>query len=170
MTFRRRFAAPASLLLVVVILAACSTPAPTVEPSRTPSPSELAASRDAFNTAICPIFDEIVALDSRLEALRETGASGDEERLDIDELNAVIDKLGIQLDALENVPEWDAGQSLRFQVETALHGIRARLLQARDEAEATDALARLAALPFIASQALDLAMAQAVEGGHRCGS
>lgn len=165
----RRFVVPAVLLVLVGTLGACSTPTPTVAPSRTPSASEIAAQRDAYNAAICPIFDAIVAIDVRLAALREAGASHDADRLDRDEMDAVIDDLGTQLDALEEVPDWDAGSGLRFQVETALHGIRARLLQARDEPQAQDVLARLEDLPYIATEQMDIAMGQAVRAGHRCG-
>jgi hypothetical protein len=164
-----RFVAPVAALLCVVLTSACLFQ-PAADP--TPDPSALAAAEAAklaaYNAAICPVFDAIVELDPRLAALRSAGANRMAEGVDPGEVDDVIGDLGGLLDDLEAVPDWEAGRSLRYQVITALHAIRARLLLIADSPTTDESLDHLAELPFIASQAMDLAYNQAFEAGHRC--
>ena len=69
---------------------------------------------------------------------------------------------------LEAVPEWQAGANLRYHLITALHGIRAQLLHVGNDPAAGSAADDLANVPFIASDAIDRAVQDAVEGGLTC--
>ena len=171
MTSQSRFNAPVIGLLVVVLLAACGTQAPPSTSSSTsapPAPSNDAGARDAYGTAICPVFTALIALDPRLAALRTAGAEGGDVTGQATEIAGVSDELLAQLNALEAVPEWSSGADLRYHLITALHAIRARLLRIGDDAAASSAAEELASLPFIASEAMDLAMQDATEGGLTC--
>lgn len=163
MSFLNRWRALRLALLLPLVVAGCAT---TSTP--TPEPTDSTAALNAFNAAICPIFDEILEVDPRLADLRAVGAAGKAEALDPDELDAVVAVLGNQLDALEAVPDWPPGRNLRLQLIQALHGIRARLLLVSANPEVADALKDLAALPYIASDAMDLAFNRALEAGHTC--
>jgi hypothetical protein len=167
----RRFVAPVAIALLAVAITACgTTPSVSGSPvaaSTTPAPDP--AARDAYNAAICPIFDAILAVDPRVAALREAGAAGNPDAIEVEEVGAVITELGGVLDDLEAVPDWEPGRSLRYQVLTAVHAIRARLLLIADEPTSRESMAALADLPFIASTPMDLALQQAMAGGYRCG-
>ena len=164
-----RFVAPIATLLCAMLVTACVFQ-PRVEP--TPDASARAAAEAAklaaYNAAICPVFDAMLELDPRLAALRSAGANRVAEGVAPGEVDDVIAELGGLLDDLEAVPDWDAGRSLQYQVLTALHGIRARLLQVANDPTSNASLAQLGDLPCIASEAMDLAYNQAFEAGHRC--
>jgi hypothetical protein len=164
-----RFVAPIAAVLCALLTTACVFQA-RVEP--TPDASARAATNAAqlaaYNAAICPVFDGIVALDPRLAALRSAGANRSAGGIDPGEVDDLIADLGGLLDDLDAVPDWQAGRSLRYQVVTALHGIRARLLQVADDPTSNESLGHLAEIPFIASEAMDLAYNQAFQAGHTC--
>ena len=171
MTSRRRFHVPVLGLLVVVLLAACGTQAPaTTTPSASPSPAPVddVAARAAYSTAICPVFTALIALDPRLAALRAAGVAGGDLTTQASEIAGVSDELLAQLNVLEAVPEWSSGADLRYHLITALHAIRAGLLRIEGDAASSSAAEDLASLPFIASEAMDLAMQDATEGGLTC--
>jgi len=164
-----RFVAPAAAVLCAVLFTACVFQ-PRAEP--TPDPSAQAAAEaaklSAYNAAICPVFAAILDIDPRLAALRSAGANRMAEGVDPDEVDDVIAQLGGMLDELEAVPDWEAGRNLRYQVLSAIHGIRARLLQVADDPTSNESLDRIAELPFIASRAMDLAYNEAFQAGHTC--
>ena len=168
-----RFVAPVAAILVAAITSGCLFQAPaqptqSASASPTPDAAAEAARVAAYNAAICPVFDDMLLLDPRIEALRSAGASHAAESVDPAEVDDVIAELGRLLDDLDAVPDWDAGRSLRYQVITALHGIRARLLQVADDPTSDESLAHLAEIPYIASEAMDLAFNQAFQAGHTC--
>jgi hypothetical protein len=165
---RHRFRAPVGALLMTVLLAACGTQPSSQTASDPPATPDIAG-RDAYRAAMCPVFDEIVVtIDPRLAALRAVGAREGPSPIDADEIAAVIDALGTQLDALEEMPAWDPGRALTFSLITAAHSIRAHLLNIDLDGNERTAFEALAAIPFFASQAMDLAMADAVAGGLAC--
>jgi hypothetical protein len=170
MTTSRRFVTPLAAALFAASLVACGTPpatgSPTVDPSLAASAE--AAARDAYTTAICPIFDAIVIVNPRIDALRDAGIEGDPEAVATEEVDSVIAELGTVLDDLEAVPAWDPGGSLRYQVLAAIHGIRARLLRVAEDPGSPTSMRTLAGLPFIASDAMDFAFAQAMQAGYAC--
>ncbi len=154
---------------MTVLVAGCgpvadSTPTPTP----TPDPLAEAAARDAFAAGVCPIFDGLLALDPRLRDLRAAGAEGEDLGGLDTEIASVVDDLLEQLDALEALPDWGPGRDLRFQLITAVHEQRARLLLVAEDLSAADAAEGLANLPFVSSEAMDLAMTDAVQGGLTC--
>jgi len=165
-----RFVAPLAAALCLALTTACVFQA-RPEATPTPNPSAQAAAEaaraGAYSAAICPVFDAIVELDPRLAALRSAGANRVPEGV-ADEVDALIDRLGRLLEDLEAVPDWDAGANLRYQVESALHAIRARLLLIADDPTSNESLDDLAALPYIASDAMDLAFNQAFLAGYTC--
>jgi hypothetical protein len=168
----RRFTAPVAGLLTAVILVACgsqtvpiTTPA---APAATDSPMVDLAARDAFGAAICPIFDGILEVDPRLAAMREAGSAGGDMSAQAAEIGAVNGELLGLLNALEALPEWDSGTGLRFHLISSLHGIRAHLLAMGEDAASTTAAEELAALPFIATNAMERAMQDAVDAGLNC--
>lgn len=169
---------PLAGLLAAVLLAACAAsvaPLPTV-PSSNDVPSSVAASgapgtaaeRDAYSSAMCPVFGGILQLDPRLATLREAGADGGDMSAHSGEIDAVSAELLRLLTDLEAVPEWSPGLDLRHQLIGALHGIRARLLRVADDPAAGTAADGLAELPFIASDAMDRAVQDAVQAGLTC--
>lgn len=168
MTFPRSFTVPLAGVLLAVLGAACVQPPAPSSSATFPSPAASVdvVARDAYSAAICPIFLAIVELDPRLEELRAVGAAGAPTPIDAAEIDSVVEELRVQLTALEAVPTWNPGQSLRFNLTTALHGIRAQLLSI--EVDDPGAFATLAALPFLATEAMDRAMRDAVEGGLAC--
>lgn len=172
---RRFFAPPAGLPLAFVLaLAGCAGQPPT---SSTPQPSVAASdaaaedptARAAYTAAICPVFSDIIALDPRLAAMREAGAAGGDMSEHGDELTALSDDLNGILGDLEAVPEWSSGASLRFNLISGLHGIRAQLLRAADDPSSPTAAEALASIPFLANEAMDRAMQAATEDGLACG-
>jgi hypothetical protein len=168
-TLRRLIAS--TFVVLFVLLAGCGTTIPsaaTATPNASAAAAADAAARDAYNAAICPVFDAILILDPRLLALRGTGAGSDPAAIDAEEVDAVIAELGTALTDLDAVPDWEAGRNLRYQLVTALHAIRARLLQVARDPTARGSLDHLAELPFIASVAMDRAYGQAVRAGHTC--
>ncbi len=162
--------APVAAILVAVLTVACGTQATptTTAPTTAPSADE-AVAREAFSAAICPVFTGILELDPRLAEMRRAGAEGGDMSSHAAEITAISDELLVLLDDLEAVPEWSSGADLRYHLITALHGIRARLLRVSDDLPAGGTADDLANLPFIASDAMDLAMQDAVEGGLACG-
>lgn len=172
MPFRLRLAAPVSVLLVTSLLAACGAlPSPTAssgDPVATPAASVDIAARDAYNAAICPIFTGILEIEPRLTALRRAGAAGGDMSGHATEIDAASAGLKVLLDDLEAVPEWSEGANLRFLLITALHAIRSRVLSIGEDPGAGTAAEALASLPFISSDAMDVAMQTAVSGGLNC--
>jgi hypothetical protein len=174
-----RFGTPVVALLVLLLTACGSLAAPSVAPSISSDPGSAmpsasieteadVAARRSYSAAICPIFDGILELDPRLKAFREAGAAGGDmtpHAQDIGEVGQVL--LGL-LDDLEAVPEWPAGASLRYHLITALHGIRAQLLHVADDPATGSAADELANLPFLATDAMDIAVQDAVDGGLTC--
>lgn len=171
----RRFAALSGALLAVLLVAcggqsmeSTSPSDRSVDPTVAASTSADATARDAYSTAICPIFTGILELDPRLAAMREAGAAGGDISQHGAEIDALGGKLLLLLEELEALPEWSEGANLRHQLITALHGIRAQLLHIGGDPAAAGAADDLANLAFIASDAMDLAMAQAQRGGLTC--
>jgi hypothetical protein len=175
-----RFGAPLAALLAITLLAACGAVAapsatpnaasqpPTAAPSASVESEADLAARVSYSAAICPIFSGIIELDPRLQAIREAGAAGGDMTAQAEELREVGDILGGLLADLEAVPEWQAGANLRYHLITALHGIRAQLLHVGNDPAAGSAADDLANVPFIASDAIDRAVQDAVEGGLTC--
>lgn len=170
MSVPRRFAAPAATLLSFLLLAACAAQAaPTASPPvDSSSPADDAAARDAFNAAICPILADIVDLDPRLASMREAGARGGDMTVHAAEINALSDELRVILEQLEAVPEWTEGANVRYLLINGLHGIRARLLHVGDDPSAHDAAADLAEIPYLATEAMDIAFNDAALAGLTC--
>jgi hypothetical protein len=151
-------------ILLAVVVAACGGPSSSSPSSAASVPAGGdSAGRDAYTTAICPILVDITELDPRLVALRSAGDAGGDVRALEGEAGDVASALNVLLTDLDAVPEWAAGDNLRFQLTTALHGIRARILAIDFGSPA--AAEDLAELPFVASEAVDRAMAQAVASG-----
>lgn len=167
----------AASAMLAITLAACgagtttssATPAPSSAPvsaaaTATPDPAAAAA----YAEAICPIFDAILAIDPRLGELRSAGAKGGDMSVHDAELGALSDELRLVLNDLDDVPEWAPGNRFRFELTTALHTVRARLLAVARDTSDPGAAAALAGIPFLASAAMDRAFASAVEGGFAC--
>jgi hypothetical protein len=179
MSVPRRIAAPAVALLAI-LLAACGSPAaPSANPSTAQQPPNASpsasieseadlAARLSFSAAICPIFSGLLDLDPRLQAIREAGAAGGDVTPQAQEIGEVGDVLLGLLEDLDAVPDWQAGANLRYHLTTALHGIRAQLLHVGENPAAGSAAEELANLPFIATDAMDLAVQDAVDGGLSC--
>lgn len=167
----RRVTAGASLLLVTILAACGGEVSPSAAaPSPPPSAGGVvdAQARAAYSAAICPIFDRIVVIDPRLAALRTLGSDDGDVAGQAGEIDAVVDELGGVLTDLEAVPAWQPGGQLRFLLITALHDVRTRLIRIADDPTAPDAAEALAGTPFLASDAMDRAMSQAVEAGFVC--
>jgi hypothetical protein len=168
MNLRHRFRAPLGGLLLTILLAACGGQPSSQATSDPPATPDIPG-RDAYTAAMCPVFDEIVVtIDPRLAALRAIGAREGPSPIDADAVAEVVDALGTQLDALEAMPAWDPGRALTFSLITAAHSIRAHLLNIDLDGNERTAFQALAGIPFFASQAMDLAMADAVAGGLAC--
>lgn len=176
MILSRRFAAPVAGLLAVTVLAACGATTPsspaatdaTAAPAASVAPSVDAAARDAYNVAMCPVLVAVRDLDPRLAAMREAGAAGGDMTPHGPEIDALTEELAGLLTDLEAVPEWSEGAGLQFQLVSGLHGIRARLLRAAEDPSAQSAASDLAAIPYLATEAMDRAAADALEGGLDC--
>ena len=177
--------------LMAVLLAACGTdatpstalPTATRPASEAPSvpasqevtgsgapvaPPSLGADGVAYSRAMCPIFTSILQLDGELAALRDIGASGGDVNDAVTELAAASDELLGILTALEEVPTWGPGAELRFRLISGLHTLRTQVLAIASDPGARTAPALLAALPFIASEAMDRSMSEAAAAGFRC--
>jgi hypothetical protein len=157
--------------LLVAFVAGCATT--PVAPDATlasisPIP-DTAEARDAFAVAICPIFVEIAALDPRLASMRTAGGTGGDMTVHDAELTALSDDLLAMLIDLEALPDWRYGQRLQFELITALHAVRAQILVVSDDLGASDAAEGMAAIPFVASDAMDLAISTATTEGLTCG-
>lgn len=175
-----RLAAALVALLTTVLLSACgSIAAPSVIPSTASEPRSAApsasiereadvAARLSYSAAMCPIFSGILELDPRLQAFRDAGAAGGDMTSHAEDLGEVGQILHGLLDDLEGVPEWQAGAGLRYHLITALHGIRAQLLHVADDPASGSAAEDLANVPFIATDAMDIAVQDAVDGGLTC--
>ncbi len=172
MNFRRSFNAPIAILVGAVLLIGCgSQPAPSSTapvPVASASAADDPVARAAFSAAICPIFDGILEVDPRLAAMREAGSAGGDMSAQAAEIGAVNGELLGLLNALEALPEWDSGTGLRFHLISSLHGIRAHLLAIGEDAASATAGEELAALPFIATNAMEQAMQDAVGAGLNC--
>lgn len=165
-------------LILVSMVAACGTsPAPSPTPDATASPTVASAAPSAtsdpeaaaaYSAAICPIFDTILAIDPRLGDLRAAGAEGGDMSGYDAELTALSDELRVVLNDLDEVPDWEPGNRFRFELTSSLHAIRAELLAAARDTSDPSAAAALAGIPFMASPAMDRAFASAVEGGLAC--
>ncbi len=160
--------------VLAAILVACGT-APTPSPSPSladaepsPPPSVDPQARAAFGGAICPIFTTILEIDPRLMALRAVGEEEGDIAAQATELDALTAELLDILARLEEVPAWEPGNRLRFELITALHTIRTQLIEVADDPAARTAAAALAATPFIATEAMDRAMARARQAGLAC--
>ncbi len=176
--------------LLAVLLAACGTDAtpsaalptateaasqgPSAPASRAvtgsgaPVPPSLGADGVAYSRAMCPIFTSILELDSELAALRDVGASGGDINAASARMDTVADELLRILTALEEVPTWAPGAELRFRLISGLHALRTQLMAVAADPGARTASAQLAALPFIASEAIDRSMSEAAAAGFRC--
>lgn len=132
------------------------------------APSQQIAARSAYQAAMCPIFNAILAIDPRLEDLREAGAAGGDVSSLAGDVDAVVDDLLVTLNDLDDVPEWSAGDELRFSLINALHAIRTHLLAVAGDPSGATAAETLAATPFIATDAMDRSIARAVEAGLSC--
>lgn len=175
-----RLAAAVVALLASFLLTACgSVSAPTPNESPAAQPASLAptasveseadlAARLSYSAAICPIFSDILDLDPRLQAFRDAGAQGGDMTPQAETIAEVGDILVGLLEDLDAVPHWQAGANLRYHLTTALHGIHAQLLHVEDDLAAGTAAEELANLPFLATDAMDLAVQDAVEGGLTC--
>lgn len=159
---------------LVALLTACGT-APTPSPSASPAtarpsaaPSGDPEARAAYGAAICPIFLSILEIDPRLAAMRAVGEEEGDIAAQSAELDALIGELLDILTRLEEVPAWDPGNRLRVELITALHAIRTELIAVADDPEARTAAAALAATPFVATDAMDRAMASAAGAGLSC--
>ena len=179
MSVRHRFSAPVVALLAILLVGCGSLTASTASPSDPPQPPNDApsasveseadmAARLSFSAAICPIFSGIVELDPRLQAIREAGAAGGDMTPQAQELVDVGEALLVLLEDLEAVPDWQAGANLRYHLTTALHAIRAQLLHVGENPAAGSAAEELANLPFLATNAMDIAVQDAVDGGLTC--
>ena len=174
---RRRFAALIAIpaVLLATLLASCgTTTAPTALPSApapvlptVPVPS-LDDAGVAYGRAMCPVFASMIELDPELAALRELGASGGDVPAAAEDLESASADLLALMTALEEMPSWAPGAQLQFHLISALHVIRTHLAAIAADPGAADASERLAELPFVASDAMDRAMQEAVAGGLTC--
>lgn len=168
-----RFAAPVALAIAIGVAGCSASAAPstaasaraaTASTSPTPDPAALAA----YTDAMCPIFQAIVTIDPRISDLRAAADAGEDLSSEAAEMTAVSEGLLEILNDLEAVPEWAPGAALRYQLIVALHEIRATLLRAGRDPTAEGTQADVAALPFIADDALDRAMSAASDAGLSC--
>ena len=162
-----------SLLLVAVLVACGTAPTPSPRPSLVAADPSAAASIDPqaradYASAICPIFTAILEVDPRLMAMRALGEEDGDVAGQATELDALTGELLEILTRLEEVPAWDPGNRLRFELITALHAIRTQLVAVADDPSAGTAAAALAATPFIATEAMDRALANATGAGLSC--
>ena len=172
MKIPRRFAAPVAAVISVMTLVACGAQvAPstsTVPASSAPSASIDIVARDAYAGAMCPVFTSILELDPRLTALRLVGSESGDTAAQSVEITTLAEDLRGVLDQLEAAPEWTQGAGLRYRLITSLHGIRAHLLHIAEDPTADSTAEDLAAIPFIATEAMDRAMQDAVRSGLSC--
>jgi hypothetical protein len=156
--------------MLASLVAACGgvTPSPTTTPASVPPSADDAAARGAYAEAICPLLIDIATLDPRLAAMRGAGAEGGDMTVHAAELELLAEELRRILNGLEAVPDWGPGQRLQFELVTALHAIRTQILIASRDLERFDAADGLAAIPFVASEILDRAMATATTAGLTC--
>jgi hypothetical protein len=158
----------ASLLAVALIGCATETaPDPTRAVDPTPGPTDAATAAD-YSTAICPVFLSLLGTDPMLASLRAAGAEESSVGPRAPEIEAARLEIRGILDGLETVPEWGPGNLLRHHLTTSVHAIHARLVSVARDPEAATAPAALATLPYIATGALDEAMALATEAGLDC--
>ena len=166
-------AAVISLVLLAVLAACGAAPTPSPSPSLVVADPSAAASIDPqaradYASAICPIFTAILEVDPRLMAIRAIGEQDGDVVGQATELDALAGELGDILARLEDVPAWDPGNRLRFELVTALHAVRTQLILVADDPSARTAAAALAATPFIATEAMDRALASATGAGLSC--
>lgn len=173
-----RSTTPARLLLGAILLAtlaacgASATPSPTpvaATPTLAPAATDDPAARQAYADALCPILLRVVELDPRLADMRSAGAAGGDMTVNEARLTSLAEDLRVVLTDLDAVPAWNPGQRLRFELLTALHAIRAHILVVSDDLADAGAAEAMAAIPFVASTAMDRAFASAAEQGLTCG-
>ena len=171
-----RLLTPLIGLVAALLLAACGTSAapsgsttasaasPSASPSATPDPAALAA----YSEAICAIFPAILAIDPRIAHVRDMAVAGGDMTDQADEMTALTEAMLPVLEDLEALPDWEPGRALRFQLITALHGIRTTFLLVAQDPSARAAAQTIVDMPFIATDALDRAMSTATQGGLTC--
>lgn len=167
----RRFAAFRTLLVAGLLVGCGATSAPSTPPPSVPPPvaaPSLDAAGLAYSEAMCPVFTSIIELDPDLAALRELGASDGDVAAAGEDLDSATSDLLALLTALEAVPTWGPGAELRYHLISALHIIRTQLVTIADDPGARTSADLLAELPFIANEAMDRAMREAVAGGLTC--
>lgn len=158
--------------LLAVALLACTAdtaqPEPTLPAGPTAAPNEAAPTAEDYSAAICPVFLSLLGTDPMLASLRAAGTSESSVGRRAAEIDTARAELRSILDGLEAVPEWGPGNLLRHHLTTSVHAIHARLVSVARDPEASAAPAVLATLPYLASAALDEAMASATEAGLDC--
>lgn len=170
-----RFLGPAVLSLLVVLAGCGSQTAPSAEPTLTPGAMPSATGDDPaalaeYTAAICPLFGRILQVDERLTALRAAGTGGGDVSGQAGEIGAVTDDLRVILADLEGLPSWAAGQRLTFELITSLHLVHTHLLGIGEDPAAPDAGSRLAELPLLATEGMEIGMREATEAGLQCAS
>jgi hypothetical protein len=177
MRIRLRPSAPARFVAIGLLLAALagcgalaepSTPAVTASPVASPVTNDPAA-RAAYAAALCPIVARVLDMDPRLEAMRSAGTAGGDMTAQAQPMASLADDLLVVLTDLEAVPEWGPGQRFRYELITALHGIRAHILFVNEDLADAGAAEAMATIPFVASDAMDRALATASAAGLACG-
>ena len=164
----------ATAFVVVALLSGCgsvtsvATPTPSIG---APSPSMTVddpAARAAYQDAICPVLVAVADTDRPLADLRAAGEAGGDMLVHADAMTGMADELNVVLTDLEAVPVWGPGQRLRLELLTSIHAIRARILSTAEHLDRTVAAAEMAAIPYVATTAMDRAMLRAIENGFDC--
>jgi hypothetical protein len=164
----------AALAVAATLLAACAAVTPVATPTMSAPTASVAvndpAARAAYQAAICPVLTTVAEMDDPLAALRAAGEAGGDMTAHAEAMNGVADDLRVVLTDLDAVPVWDPGQRLRFELLSSIHAIRARIVATADHLDTTAAAREMAAIPYVASIAMDRAMARAIENGFDCAS
>lgn len=172
-THRRPVTPLAAVTLVALaLLAACGsvTPVSTATPAA-PSPSveiDDPAARAAYQTAICPVLVAVAEMDAPLARLRAAGEAGGDMLVQAQAMDEIAGDLNDALTDLEAIPVWQPGQRLRLELLTSIHAIRARILATAEHLDRSDAAAEIAAIPYVATTAMDRAMLRAIQSGFDC--
>lgn len=161
-----RFLVP--LLAVALIGCGAETAPPDATSAADPTPAPAPATAAEYSAAICPVFLSLLGTDPMLASLRAAGADESSVESRTAEIDAARAEIRDILDGLEAVPEWGPGNLLRHHLTTSAHAIHARLVGVARDPGASTAPAALASLPYIATDALDQAMALATEAGLDC--
>ena len=161
----------ATLVLVACGWVATPTPVPaTPTPSPTADPVAVAAARDAYAIAICPVLIDLGDADPRLIALREAGAAGGDVSPQGGEVDALGEELELILNRLGAIPDWETGHRFQQALTINLHEIRVALAQLRELIVNADASAaeEMAAIPLIVNDEVERGFNEAVEEGFSC--